>query len=272
MTEMEKNAAVEKEHAEGQVAGGVTEVDLSDAGSKAVPPPAAPSSHFEELAKAQLKMNDGLSAEDISKFGDLAAGPEKVDEPEEPEEEVGPDLEEVSGFASVHTACQKCGWPADKTVAAVPTDSDKQEFIRSVLGSRRYKKTYGYFDDEVRIGMRSLLKAERELILSILTDMVDDGTISSPEDWRVRYTEAELTAVVEFVSVGGSRKDFEEMPLDKDKFKAMSKDKLEVMGEWPESIYGMVLNSQQQFNSSHSTMVARTYDPDFWKGLTDSKS
>lgn len=281
LTDMEKKALEKRRGQVEELRQDEEVVDFAAEGGMPVPPP--PDETETEISPtpekpkpAQVSMNGQLSAKDMEDFGRAAAGPAPAPEPEvEAEPEVTPKAVEEDMTTMPPPACPKCGWERGKAVLAEPTEEDKREFVRSTLGGRRFRKEYSFFDGQVRIMFRSALRGETQALSEVLTKDIDDRKLLSPQEWHARRRELMLSIILESVTVAGKLQDFPEIggcALEEEQARRSLEASMASRAGWPESIVGMVLYSQTQFEDLHQTLVARTYDADFWYGLTDSKA
>ena len=278
MTELEKKMLQERKNnalGTGEEVGADTNefVDFA-ANAPQMPVPAAPIPELVEeippptsVGNTEVRMNGELSSADLAQFGAAAGPAEPEPEPEPEKEEVD---EDITGL-ELHQ-CPKCGWNLDNSPEPEVTDEDKNEFIRSILGERRFCKEYEFFDGRVKVNLRSPLRGETAGILVILQEDVAEHTIQTPEEWQLRNRELSLSTALVSVKVEDKLHTFEEIAvgLNSEKLRAALQEAAGRRAAWPESITSMVIYAQAQFESTHTTLLARTYDSDFWVGLTDS--
>ena len=65
--------------------------------------------------------------------------------------------------------CVHCGWIED---GPEPRPEDKEEYLRSVLGGRRFTKTYMPWDGQLTLKFRSLSAKEAEFVNQVLSKNV----------------------------------------------------------------------------------------------------
>lgn len=280
LTELERK---ELERRRGQVEdlrqGSETEesVDFAAESGMPVPPPPDEQPEISPVPEKQadtVVMNGQISAQDLADFGRAAAGAPPAPEPET-EEEVTPKPKTESLSTMPPPACPKCGWEQDKPVKSAPSEDDRREFVRSTLGERRFRKEYPFFDGQVRIRFRSALRGETQALSEVLTKDIDEQRLLSPQEWHTRRRELMLSIILESIDVAGKLQEFPEIggcKIDEEQARRSLEASMAARAHWPESIVGMVIYSQTEFEDLHQTLVARTYDADFWHGLTDSKA
>lgn len=69
--------------------------------------------------------------------------------------------------------CPYCGYNFEDHTPLI-TDEDKQEYMRSILGMRQFKKEYTLFNGELKVVMKALTSEESEKLNSILRTFIDD--------------------------------------------------------------------------------------------------
>lgn len=253
-------------------------VDFAAEGGMPVPPPPEYEpevSPVPEKPRADsVVMNGQISAKDLADFGRAAAGAPPALEPE-PEEEVTPKPKEAEMSTMPPPTCPKCGWERGKALKVEPTEADRREFVRSALGERRFRKKYPFFDGQVLVTLRSALRGETQALSEVLTKDIDEQRLLSPQEWHTRRRELMLSIILESVDVAGKLQEFPEIggcKLEEEQARRSLEASMAARAGWPESIVGMVIYAQMEFEDLHQTLVARTYDADFWRGLTDSKA
>jgi len=85
---------------------------------------------------------------------------------------------------------------------AMPTDEDKQNFLRAVLGNRRYEKTYELFGGHLTITFVELTPREEDQIFSALTAAQTEGKITTEDSWMLFYERIRMALSVKHVKAG----------------------------------------------------------------------
>lgn len=242
-------------------------------------PPTSEETQPAERPPQPVVANGEISDEDMKSFARAAVGPPKPEPEAKPAAEPEPKEEtrEVSDSGMGLEKCPKCGWQLELDTVPEPEDDDKQEFVRSVLGPRRFRKRYTYFDGKVQIAFRSALTADEEGITRLLNKEIEADKLHTREELRLRWEKLRLSYVLESVEIDGTPVKFEEIKqadvIDDcdEEFEQVLKH-IKTRGKWPTSIQTMITYTLDVFDGLYTTLIARTYDPDFWKGLTDSKA
>ena len=251
-------------------------------GAMPVPPAPyveSPPTSAEPQIPTTITQNGQLSSSDIRKFAQIATAP-VVEEEEAKTEFIAEVAEKAEEIAEERTEivnnlheCPKCGWNLENTIYDEPTETDKDEFIRSTLGSRRFKKEFEYMGGKVAMVFRSTLRAEELAVVDTLNSEINEKRIRTPEEWTLRNRELRMAAQLESVTIGTNKQEFQAVYNSEDENANLS-DKIYKLVDrraaWPGSIQSMAIFSQEQFEALHTTLVSRTYDSDFWIGLGDS--
>lgn len=74
--------------------------------------------------------------------------------------------------------CRHCGWPVEDHSGTDPTSADKQVFVASILGQKRFVKTYSLMGGAYTLVFRSLTTSESDLVIKQLVKDWNDGKIS----------------------------------------------------------------------------------------------
>lgn len=97
--------------------------------------------------------------------------------PEPPKQDVLPETDSVIPGASV---CSHCGWDLSITDNVVIERADKQLFVASVLGNKRFTKSFKLFGGQVTVVFRTPKITEADLVVKQLIKDWNDGKISGP--------------------------------------------------------------------------------------------
>ena len=79
---------------------------------------------------------------------------------------------------SVLDNCPHCGWDLKKSDLTEPSEDDKYDFVQSILGSIRFKKSYKMFEGKYKVTFRSLTSKESDMAFRqiVLDGQVDYQT------------------------------------------------------------------------------------------------
>lgn len=223
----------------------------------------------EEERRTQTEEEQEVTSADLDKLRALAIGDAESDK-EIPEE--GADREEVEAIGP--KKCDRCGWEIGKNSKEQPTEEDKQEFMRSILGERRFEKELTYLDGAVRVRYRSTMSSEEDMMVKTLRAMVVEGDVTTPEEWNLKYRYLQLIFCLKAIYIDDKVHEFGEVTFEEhkyleqqDSFKAAA----ERLKKVPTTVRALLNDGLLRFNDVTVALTMRTHDADFWKGPTDSQ-
>lgn len=90
---------------------------------------------------------------------------------------------------SILDNCPHCGWDLKKTDLTEPSDDDKYDFVQSILGNIRFKKSYDMFNGKYKVVFRALTSKEsdmafRQIVLDGQKDFQDRALAGTDFYWR----------------------------------------------------------------------------------------
>lgn len=125
----------------------------------------APAQKAEEASNNFNAVSSGVNIPKPVIIDDLE---EKAKVEKEPEAELPP----LNGASVI---CPHCGWDTRKEDLTEVTKEDKINFVQTVLGGLRFKKTYELFGGKLRVTFRTLTTAESDMAYKqIITDSQKD--------------------------------------------------------------------------------------------------
>jgi len=215
-------------------------------------------------------VGSGLNSADIEAFSKLA-GPSAEVKVEEVEEEVE-GIEKEAEAIEEDTICNRCGYNLSiSNDLSNPTESDKEEFIRSILGSRPFEwKTY-CLNDKMSIRFQSITTEEEKRVNELLSKRIEDKKITTMLEWENEREEFRLTLMLKEITLGNDVKSFDKLDISTEDFGVSILKRVNEIDKYPEAISGVVNLSFRKFNDLYTKLTARSFDADFWKGLQDSK-
>lgn len=190
-----------------------------------------------------------------------------------------PEPKEASTEADFHI-CPNCNWP-DNIDPVEMSDEDQIQFLRSVLGNKRFTKTYELFGGRFMVTFRSRTVEEQDKIQEQMLKEINDGRLPSgparatmaPQLNRLR----KLQLAAGFVSVTGMTNEMPEI---------LSETCLQFYGEdadnnviaraadrmfkkWQGPIYDAIFKQYNRFDELCIRLTEAMASPDFWKGIDD---
>ena len=220
------------EHRKEQL-GDLASLDAKPVAHQGIPEAPVISEEVREAAEADLKeVEDERTKEAVEQLEALHA----VLADEEPEEEIRDTVEED----------------------AEPTDEDKQNFLRSVLGDKPYTREYPLFGGTYVVELTDLTAKEED---SIFTELKKDQLhkrITTEEDWELMLTRYQSVMKVSKISQSG--KDAKDLP-----FKGTLKNRVKKLCALNSALYRAVMRAVRVFQLHLTILVEYSLRPDFWK-------
>jgi len=156
--------------------------------------------------------------------------------------------------------------------AALPTDEDKQNFLRAVLGNRRYEKTYEMFGGQLVVTLVELTPKEEDQIFSVLALGQLEKKINTEEDWMVAFERLRMIHSIKRVSAGGTvtTRDADAEDLDVVTVEAINEYVNRFKGA---TTFRAIMQVSRLFRTQLELMLEAALDSDFWiVGGPDSQS
>ena len=105
----------------------------------------------------QQDMVQSAAAAAVSQIENEEAEAVNAPPPPEPEEE--------------SVLCRRCGHDMEAADELAPSEEEKQEYLRCILGKRLYRKTYTLFDGTVTVAFELLSQSDSTRIGPVLNDL-----------------------------------------------------------------------------------------------------
>lgn len=163
---------------------------------------------------------------------------------------------------------------ADLRDEAMPTDEDKQNFLRSVLGNKRYTKTYELFGGAIGVTMVELTPAEEDTVFSVLAGAQAEKKIVTEDDWTLGFERLRMAYSVTNIRYGSG--------LEADIYKRNPDSADNIPWDGIEryvkqfkgaTVFRAVMQASRLFRTQLEIMLEASLSPDFWTvGGPDSQS
>lgn len=150
--------------------------------------------------------------------------------------------------------CPRCGMDLSKREAP-PSEEDKKEYIRAVLGDRTFKKTYAFLDGALKVTFRELTAVETVLLYDAVRGMPPDDSV------MVKAVQLKLMASTVEVSKGGKAVpgwSGQELGAAE-----LASDYNRVFGPLPENVVGAVHSAFSMFTLLVRDVGSACMDKDF---------
>jgi hypothetical protein len=160
----------------------------------------------------------------------------------------------------------------DLHASSAPTDEDKQNFLRAVLGNRRYEKTYALFGGQLLVTLVELTPKEEDQIFSSLAAGQLTQQINTEEDWMVAFERLRMIHSIKKVSAGGAvyTRDADSEDLDVVTVDSIPEHVNRFKGA---TTFRAIMQVSRLFRTQLELMLEAALSPDFWiVGGPDSQS
>jgi hypothetical protein len=195
--------------------------------------------------------------------------------PPPPPAPAAPEIETTAMAATIPPFCPRCGWDMRMKFEVVPTDKDKEDFLATLLGGSRFKKTYELFGGKMAVTFRSMLAEENKLVYRQLTLDQQAQKVTTEAEWFVQMMDYRLACSLDTIA-DKSGKIVAEMPeLPEMVYSGETKEtplvaQLSLIGknilaqEVTRRLVGMHLRQFQRLVEALEAMAA---EPSFWTGI-----
>lgn len=202
------------------------------------------------------------------------AAPQEETKQQTPEQAVAPDANAgLNSPTPKQIYCQRCGWDTSLPHDVKITDEDKENFLISVLGNSRFKKTYSLFGGRMIVHFRGVTADENEQVYRQIALDQQSGVIETRGEWVVKLLNYRMVCALEKVTTsdGLVLHEFPELDTtkkDKDQTTILpAYDKLAatVLAQEPtRRLLGVHL---REFSRLTEALEAMALEPSFWKGI-----
>lgn len=126
--------------------------------------------------------------------------PVVIDDLEDKAKEETQGVTKIDDKAEHSVICPHCGWDTRKKELTEVTDDDKANFVQSLLGGLRFKKTYSLFGGKLRIVYRTLTTYEsdmayKQVLIDAQKDIHTKAIADSSFYWRTLMAYRAMMAV-----------------------------------------------------------------------------
>ena len=172
----------------------------------------------------------------------------------------------------VPQACNRCDWPTGAKVEVEPTKDDLKDFLRSVMGGEVYTKTYGLFDNNIRVCFRTRTGVEEQQIKATLRERLNSGQIVNSADLVSTSRQLNFACSLQSFSSPLVQLEFAPDLVNQETLEAdpafLSLAQLRV-NKLPSQMQQMLLRQFDLFSELVELLLAKATDQDFWKGTAN---
>jgi len=95
--------------------------------------------------------------------------------------------------------CPRCSWNLSVKFDVKPTDRDKEDFLATLLGETRFKKTYELFGGKISVVFRSLYAEENKMVYRQLVLDQNNGRVATEAEWFTQMMDYRLACSLETI-------------------------------------------------------------------------
>ena len=180
--------------------------------------------------------------------------------------------------APVIPFCPRCGWNMRQKFESVPTERDKEDFLATILGNSRFRKTYELFGGKIVITLRSLMAEENRLIYRQLVLDQADKQVATEAEWYLRFQDYRLACSLERVATAAGKVLAEIPELNVSGFKTSETEpfatpipaQLQFVNKTAlghEATRRLIAQNLSNFQRLVEAMEAMALEPSFWDGI-----
>lgn len=177
-------------------------------------------------------------------------------------------------------SCPCCGWDITKDPVEI-TEEDKANWLRSVIGSEAFHKTFKLYGGKLSVTFRSRTMDDNNLVSEQLVldsqnnKFLSDVPVVSAGLHQGRARR--LSMACSFVQL--SPNSFKAPPLNSQEALKLYSDKVGkqanlvgsahdvLFGKWPETLYSAVFSQYLKFESVCHRLMESSISSDFWEGV-----
>jgi len=177
--------------------------------------------------------------------------------------------------------CPQCGWDTRAGNPLDVSDSDKTNFLQSLLGQTQFYKEYTLFGGNINITVRTLKPLEVDACFKqVMVDAQSNRifTLADEREALLRYRSS-----LQVVSITGPGidmsfpKNLEEWTIEAEAQKELTKDgDNKIRGVWDlfqkqldssETMHRLIVGTVARFNTVVTQLEVNSNNPDFWKAI-----
>jgi hypothetical protein len=143
----------------------------------------------------------------------------------------------------------------------VVTDEDRKEFLRALLGDRKYTKRYELFGGAVRVVCRDLTMTEEDALFAELARLQREGELTTEADWELMLDRLRLLVATDALTIMDKQ-----LATSVDWTKPLAPQSAVQLGRITNgTVYRALLQVVRQFGELLDSLLDRSMDSDFWR-------
>lgn len=182
----------------------------------------------------------------------------------------------VDTFKSIKRRfCARCGHDTAITNLPEISDSDRQDFIRAILGGRRYEKAYSLLGGKLNVVFRATTPQEVDLLLEQLRSDSNMERVKSDADYLCQHSRYRMALCISKLDIAGVGVQEYGIAVTRwenaDRPQGYEQDPTRIryiydqlVNQWSEPLYNMILICSQQFHQEVDILTQRAWTSDFW--------
>ncbi len=198
----------------------------------------------------------------------------EVDVPQEPAVIANPPAEQ----SVILPFCPRCGWDMRQKFEVQPTDRDKEDFLATLLGGTRFKKSYELFGGKIIVTFRGLLADENKLIYRQLVLDQQENKVATEAEWFVQMMDYRLACSLEDIKDKAGKviavvPELSEMPFTRNPEQPLETALVKQLEFVSTKILAqevtrrLVATHLRQFQRLVEALEAMALEPSFWNGI-----
>ena len=151
--------------------------------------------------------------------------------------------------------------PDTDFAAIVATDEDRKEFLRALLGDRKYTKRYELFGGTVKVVCRDLTMTEEDALFAEMARLQREGEITTDADWELMLDRLRLLVATDALTVMDKQ-----LAASVDWTKPLAPQSAAQLSSLANgTVYRALLRVVRQFGELLDSLLDRSMNSDFWR-------
>lgn len=143
-------------------------------------------------------------------------------------------------------------------VAAEPLESDRRNFLRSILGDKQYEKEYVLFGGMLIVKMTDISPEQEDGIFAQLAVDQREESIKTQEDWELQLDRYRAVVNVKYAISSGTA-------IDKNQSEDLKEKVAELCRTKNSTVYRAILRTVRVFRRHLDLMMEKSMQSDFWQ-------
>jgi len=154
--------------------------------------------------------------------------------------------------------CPNCGYSEDRQV---PTKEDTEEYMRAILGDRRFTKTYDVMRGRIKIEFTTVDTSASERMNKIISEL---ATLEDPALFRSHLIKLQMVYMLKSYKIGDKAASFD--GSDAKTLQEAEAQFTDRFGDLDEGLAGMFTTTLGSFMALKKALIDACFDETFYKG------